>query len=149
MERAARQYHVLSDKTILQSYEEKHRTFQHTLGILLDSLHDSLITSQLRSLSVREMAQFDTINASSPRSTKADAAIAEFATLADLAQTILADSNKVIDREVDAPVQRTYLDDVIVAVLRHDPNRHHLFRDVHHIAQSSYQTNRSRHPPIG
>jgi len=102
MERAARQYHVLSDRTILQSYEEKHQTFQHTLGILLESLHDPLITSQLRSLSVREMAQFDTINATSPRSTKADSAIAEFATLADLAQTILADSNKVIDREVDA-----------------------------------------------
>ena len=101
MERAARQYHVLSDKTILQSYEEKHRTFQHTLGILLESLHDPLITSQLRALSVREMAQFDTINAASPRSTKADEAITEFATLAELAQTILADSSKVIDHEVD------------------------------------------------
>lgn len=101
MERAARQYRVLSDRTLLASYGEKHRTFQYTLAVLLQSLHDPIISSQLRSLAEREKAQFDAINAAPPRSTQADAAIAEFAPLAELAQTILADSNKVIDSEVD------------------------------------------------
>jgi two-component system sensor histidine kinase GlrK len=101
MERAVRQYHVLNDSTLLQSYAEKHQTFQRTVEILLESLHDPLITSQLRSLSSRENTQFKTINVESPNSTKADAAIAEFAPLAELAQKILIDSNRIIDHEVD------------------------------------------------
>lgn len=107
MERAARQYNVLSDSTLLQSYAEKHQTFQHTLGILLESLHDPLITSQLLSLSSRENAQFDTINSESPHSTKTEAAIAEFAPLVELAQKTLVDSNRVIDHEVDDMRQAT------------------------------------------
>lgn len=101
MERAARQSHVLNDNNLLQAYAEKHQEFQRTVRTLLKSFQDPLIASQLRSLSVRENAQYDIINSEAGRSPKADVAIAEFAPLAELGQTILTDSNKAIDREVD------------------------------------------------
>ena len=101
MERAARQYHVLKDSTLLRSYSEKHQTFQRTLEILLGSLNDPDITSQLQSLSSRENTQFNALNSEPANSAKADAAIAEFAPLAELAQKISADSNRIIDHEVD------------------------------------------------
>ncbi len=101
MERSARQYHVLKDPAFLQSYEEKHQAFQKTLGILLAALHDDTISTQLRTLANRENTQFLAINAKPTTSAEAEAAIAEFLPLVDLAQNIFTDTNKVIDHEVE------------------------------------------------
>ena len=101
MERSARQYHVLGDNALLQTYTEKHQIFQHTLGTLLKSPHDPLIAPQLQSLASRENAQFQTINSAVSHAPETEAAIAEFIPLVELAQNILNDSNKVIDQEVD------------------------------------------------
>ena len=101
MERSARQYHVLKDPAFLQSYEEKHQAFQKTLGILLASLHDDTIRSQLRTLASREKSQFLAINAKPVTSEEAEVAITEFLPLVELAQNIFTDTNKVIDHEVE------------------------------------------------
>ena len=101
MERSARQYHVLKDPAFLQSYEEKHRAFQQTLETLFGSLHDNTIRSQLRTLASRENTQFLAINAKPATSAEAEAAIAEFLPLVELAQNIFTDTNKVIDHEVE------------------------------------------------
>ena len=95
MERAARQYNVLNDASLLQSYSEKHQSFQKTLEILQDTLHDRRIRSQLQSLTNRENVQFDTISSKPPHSPAAKKAIAEFAPLAQLAQNISADSSGI------------------------------------------------------
>ncbi len=101
MERTVRQYRVLNDKTLLQSYADKHQTFQRTLDILSASLDDPIINLQLKSLSDGENNQFNAINFDEPNSTKTDAAIDEFAPLAELAQKISADSSRIINVEVD------------------------------------------------
>jgi two-component system sensor histidine kinase GlrK len=101
MERSARQYHVLKDAAFLRSYEEKHQAFQQTLVALLDSLPDNDIRSHLRSLANRENDQYQIINPETPDSPEAEAALGEFISLVDLAQNISAETNKVIDREVD------------------------------------------------
>jgi two-component system sensor histidine kinase GlrK len=101
MERAARQYHVLGDEALRRSYEEKHRDFLAILGTLRDTLHDPLIVTQLQALGAREDAQHQTIAAQPYNSPAAEAAIADFASMADQARGILTDSGEFIDREVD------------------------------------------------
>lgn len=101
MERAARQYLVLNDSALLQSYAEKHQLFQQTLDTLVNSLRDPLITAQLRTLADKESIQFNTISNGLPPGTDADSTINEFASLVESAQKIWADSNRIIDHEVD------------------------------------------------
>ena len=67
----------------------------------MSSLHDDTIRSQLRTLASRENTQFLAINAKPATSEETEAAIAEFLPLVELAQTILTDTNKVIDHEVE------------------------------------------------
>ena len=101
MERAARQYHVLGDDGLLRSYEDKHRDFLAILDTLRSTLHDTLILRQLQDLGAHEAAQHHIIAAQPFNSPDVETAIAQFAPMADQAHSILADSGKSIDREVD------------------------------------------------
>jgi len=102
MERTVRQYQVLNDDSLFQAYAEKHQTFQQTINTLLNTIHDPVITTQLRTLSIQEAQQYEVLRQEDPHSSEAQSAIARFIPLTEMTQHLLTEGGKVIDSEVAA-----------------------------------------------
>src|SRR3569833_3287024 len=84
MERTVRQYQVLNDDSLFQAYAEKHQTFQQTINTLLNTIHDPVITTQLRTLSIQEAQQYEVLRQEDPHSSEAQSAIARFIPLTEM-----------------------------------------------------------------
>src|SRR3569832_1322234 len=97
MDRSVRQYHVLNDDSLFQAYAEKHQTFQQTIYTLLNTIHDRVITTQLRALSILLAQQYEVLRQEDPHSSEAQSAIARFIPLTEMTQHLLTEGGKVID----------------------------------------------------
>lgn len=101
MERSARQYLVLGDPARLQAYAATHREFQRMVGELYRLHPNDEQRTQLLELSERENAIFREIYREPANAQKSQAAVVQFAGLAQLARLILAESNRLVNSQVD------------------------------------------------
>lgn len=99
MERTVRQYQVLDDSSLLDTYAEKHQRFQQTIGTLLNTIYDPVITAELRTLSIQETQQYQVLKQGA-HSGDVQSAIAQFIPLTEMTQSLLIQGAKVIDGEV-------------------------------------------------
>lgn len=101
MERHARQYQVLGDEALFQAYATAHEQFQaitaHMAGLPLDDFQKR----QLGVLVDKEREIFATLQQHPRESVQSEKATVEFASLTELARSILSQSNQLIDRELD------------------------------------------------
>lgn len=100
MERAARQYHVLGDKTLFNAYLEAHEIFEKTVGELGNLFIDQPLKQQLTDISQSEQAILSSLQRFSYNSRQVETAVGEFESLASLSREVLNGSQTVIDREV-------------------------------------------------
>ena len=105
MERSARQYFVLHDVLMLDNYTHAHEKFNlsikqlATLPVGQDQKHS------LDKLAKRELALYQEVMAQAPEAMSPETLIAQFMDLSDQAQNILAENNRLIDRESAALAQ--------------------------------------------
>jgi two-component system sensor histidine kinase GlrK len=99
MGRNARQFHVLGDQSLFQVYAATHQKFQHTTDNLSQLPLDDYQQNQLKILVEKEQDVFAILQNNPHDSVKSDKAVIEFAALTEIAESILAKSNKLIDRE--------------------------------------------------
>ena len=105
MERSARQYFVLHDVLMLDNYTHAHEKFKlsikqlATLPVGQDQKHS------LDKLAKRELALYQEVMAQAPEAMSPETLIAQFMDLSDQAQNILAENNRLIDRESAALAQ--------------------------------------------
>ena len=98
MERSIRQYFVLKDELLLKSYLNRHQTYQTAAGELEALLLDDTLRERLSVLNGHESDLFARLNGQGgdPKSIEQD-----FIALTEMAQSILKDSNSLIDSEVE------------------------------------------------
>lgn len=102
MERSARQSLVLDDPTLFKGYAERHRKFRETAQSLAQLPLGDPQKAQLATLTSRENRLFSGIQSHAFGNQGSENQVAdEFTTLADLARTILLESSRLIDHEVD------------------------------------------------
>lgn len=105
MERLARQYLVLGDAAVLENYLKVHDRFLESAGQFRDLPLSAEQKIQLQQILAKERAIFDALAA--PHGTGGDrgrlaAVTVEFEALSELTQAMMAESNAMIDKEVDA-----------------------------------------------
>jgi len=100
LERAGRQYQILGDVNLLNSYKESHELFKKAAGSLLEFQLDKSMHNQLTALIKTENSIFSTLTKQPYSSSYAKNAVEKFAAASDLARQVLAGSNRVIDTEV-------------------------------------------------
>ena len=100
MERAARQYQVLRDKTLFNAYREARGKFQDTIDTLLTLSLDRPFHIQLEELSLQERVVFAKIQNNPVGSTASKTATEQFVQLSKMAEDVLTGSHRIIDREV-------------------------------------------------
>lgn len=101
MERSARQYLVLGDPSRLQAYAATHREFQRIIRELSQLHSNESQHAQLLELSEKENAIFQTISHEHADAEASQAAVMQFAGLAQAARLILAESNRLVSSQVD------------------------------------------------
>jgi two-component system sensor histidine kinase GlrK len=106
MERTIRQFVILGDESLLEDYANTHRSFRETGRELSRLPLEEEQRKKLDELEEREQKLFANVqkNPRDPRNTKP--MVVEYVLLSDLAQSIVAQSNRLIDREVNV-LQRT------------------------------------------
>lgn len=101
MERNARQFLVLDDKSLFEGYEKMHLKFEDTAkrlsGLQLDELQRNLLTE----LSNTERNTFETLRLNPHDSEISSKSAQIFPVMIDIAQQILTGSSRLIDRQVD------------------------------------------------
>ena len=102
MERHARQYRVLGDESLLQTYATMHKEFEATAAHMATLPLDEYQQQQLRILVEKEQGIFSVIYNVPPTSVQSEKATGEFVALTRLAESILAKGNQFIDRELDS-----------------------------------------------
>jgi two-component system, NtrC family, sensor histidine kinase GlrK len=100
MERNARQFVVLGDESLFHVYAETHRSFLRTRERLASLPIDEVQRRKLHALGVQEQALFEVLRANPHTSEQSRRAVADFNLLSELAQSILAENSRLIDREV-------------------------------------------------
>jgi two-component system sensor histidine kinase GlrK len=101
MERNARQYQVLGDKTLFHAYETTHEQFQSLTTHMATLPLDEFQQRQLRILVDKEDEVLQTLQHHPRDATQSKKATAEFVSLTELARSILSESNQLIDREIE------------------------------------------------
>ena len=99
MERNVRQYFVLGDELLLDNYRERHQIYLETAEKLGQLLVDDTMKVTLEMLNQREMELFDRLNSQADVATKQIEK--EFISLTEMAQSILQNTNQLIDSEVE------------------------------------------------
>lgn len=102
MERSARQYLVLGDLSRLQAYAATHREFQRIVKELSQLHPNESQRSRLLELSAKENAIFREVFHEQSDAEGSQAAVMQFAGLAQSARLILAESSRLVTRQVDA-----------------------------------------------
>jgi two-component system sensor histidine kinase GlrK len=101
MERAARQYLILDDPTLIADYETVRAQFRKTTSELsLLPLDEPQLQSLNRTID-KEAELYDRLKRGVAKGPEATALVDGYADLADLAQEVLDDGNAMIDREID------------------------------------------------
>jgi two-component system sensor histidine kinase GlrK len=101
MERSARQYLVLKDPARLEAYATTHHQFQDIVDKLYHLHVNDMQRAELKELRQRENAVFQEIKQPPANSQKQRAAVVQFADLAQLARSILAENNRLVSSQVD------------------------------------------------
>lgn len=101
MERAARQYQVLGDQALFNTYQETHGKFQETAGTLLKFPLDQSIRAQLVDLTKMEQDILTTLQRFPFNSMQSKNAVGRFVELTSQTREVISGSQTVIDREVE------------------------------------------------
>jgi two-component system sensor histidine kinase GlrK len=101
MERTVRQFVILGDPSLLEDYAKTHQNFRESAMELARLPLDAEQKKELDELAEREQKLFASVqkNPGDPGTSKSMAL--EYVLLSDLAQSLLAQSNLLIDREVN------------------------------------------------
>lgn len=99
MERSARQFFVLNDTVLLDNFSRAHDRFNLAVNQLGTLPMNRQQMHRLQTLAEDERALYQDILAQSGLSNPPQGLIARFVGLSDQAQTILAENNRLIDRE--------------------------------------------------
>ena len=99
MERSARQFFVLHDKLLLDNYTHSHETFSSSIVQLAILPFGQGQKRALDKLAASETGLYRNIMAKATESPTPQALIAQFVDLSEQAQNILAENNRLIDRE--------------------------------------------------
>lgn len=102
MERSARQYLVLGDPALRENYVAAHEKFAAAAEKLATLPGDETQQALLEGLLSGEQALFEKISSVSAFPSQISDAPEEFATLLDLARTIVKQRDALVEREVDA-----------------------------------------------
>lgn len=100
MERNARQFLVLGDESLFHVYAETHRRFQRTRDRLAALPLARAQRQRLQTLASEEQNLFEILRLHNNTSQESRRAVSKFNLLTELAQSILAESNRLVDREV-------------------------------------------------
>jgi len=108
MERTIRQFVILGDESLLEDYANSHRNFRETATELGRLPLEGEQRKKLDELVEREQKLFASVqkNPRDPRNSKS--MVVEYILLSDLAQSILAQSNLLVDREVNVLERTAY-----------------------------------------
>lgn len=98
IERGTRQYLVLGDEALLESFRGAHQKFVATVAELSKLPLDKALRSQLDELSRRETSLFNNVMSGNAQNDM-QAIVTEFFHLSELAKSILNANNQLIDRE--------------------------------------------------
>jgi len=98
MERNARQFAIVGDRGMLESYE----TNRQRLTEAIASFPHPARRAELAGLAAAERDIFQTLSDPSAEAGRVEQAVAGFARLTELAQSIVSRSNDIIDEEIDA-----------------------------------------------
>ena len=101
MERNARQFAVLGDKNLLDSYTDRHLLFQQTAEELSQLVQQDLLRGQLEALTTKEQYLFGLLQNGEKGALTSKETEAEFISLTPLAQSIMQESSNAIDDQVD------------------------------------------------
>jgi two-component system sensor histidine kinase GlrK len=100
MERSARQFLILSDASVLEGYRTAHENFKDTARRLSSLPLDSRQRARLEELVAAEIALYESFATTTEQSPeKINRVVDEFVKLFDLARAIVAEGDKLIDRE--------------------------------------------------
>lgn len=98
IERGTRQYLVLGDETLLESYRSAQDKFVATVAELSKLPLDQTLRAQLTELSTREKTLFNNV-VNGTAQNDMQGIVTEFFQLSELAKSILSANNRLIDRE--------------------------------------------------
>ncbi len=99
MERSARQFHVLNDRTLLEVYGERHAQFQQ-IARNLQQLSPSQ-RSNIASMTTQELAVYDRLTDTDSTGEAIAAALESFPAINSSARSILAESSNLISDSVN------------------------------------------------
>lgn len=122
MERAVRQFIILGDQSLLEGFANAHQSFRETAYELARLPLAQAQKNALEGLVEREQKLYSSFQKNPQDPGSSQAMSLEYVLLSDLAQSILAQSNQLIDREVDvlqqtaAQAQRILLWQVLASI---------------------------------
>ena len=100
MERSSRQYVILRDPALRESYQRSRDAFRGTLSDLSRLPLDPPQQAQLSEIATHAARIDELMSSGRPRPEQAKRMVAEFVALSDLSDAVLAQSSAVIDREI-------------------------------------------------
>lgn len=101
MERSARQFQILGDKTFLQMYEKTHQALQETEKKLSQLPMGKTQQNQMRALIEKEQAAFVRLKSAPFNSENVKEGVSAFASLSRLAQSILSENRRLVASEIE------------------------------------------------
>ena len=101
MERYVKQFQVLGDESLFHAYVETHDKFQQVTHNLAAIIRDAAQEQQLVTLITREQALFETVQAHLRHPDQFTALTPEFTRLKELARAIMAENDKITDRDTE------------------------------------------------
>ena len=102
LERTARQMVILDDRSLLDTYGAVRRQFEQAVAEFANLPLDAEQKRVLEGIVRGEAAVFGALTSAGPKSPEGGAAVESFVGLAEQAQSLVARSNALIDREVEA-----------------------------------------------
>jgi len=105
MERHARQYQVLQDPALSQTYRERHEQFQRNLRTLLEQDVTAPLRRDLERMLNEEHALFETLRDAPAGTPAAQRALEQFPALSGLARAVLGESSQLVRRETETMQQ--------------------------------------------
>lgn len=101
MERLARQYLVVEDASLLESYNKLHLEFQRAVEKLETRGEPLTQRIQLRELAKRELELFETLRRFSSQTGSVKETVEAYVPLTRMGQALQAQNNRIVEREVD------------------------------------------------
>src|SRR5262245_31605184 len=102
MERYVKQFQVLGDESLFNAYVETHGKFQQVAHNLVAIIRDAAQEQQLAALTTKEQSLFEAVQSHLRQPDQLTALTPEFTTLKELARAMLAENDKLMDRDTEA-----------------------------------------------